>query len=433
MRRIFLVGLLAVMGIFLFSAGVRWGWFVAAERIPEPDPSEEEVQAPVQPEPEEEPEPEPEPEPQPEPDLRTVNLIAAGDITAHLPQITQAHIGDGKYDFSPSFEIIAPHLQAADLVVGNLETCQAGTEISFLGYQGYTGYPCFNAPIDLSVALKEAGFDLVATAHNHSMDRGLAGLKATLENIRSVGLTAFGTHLSEQERDTPVIAEVNGVNIGFLAYTFSTNVIPVPQGHEYAVNFIEDFHTLDPIIDEIGRATDAGADLVAVYMHWGPMYVTEPPPHLRDLARDLATAGADLILGGHPHVTQPMEWFHTEREDGSTRVSLATYSMGNFLSNQRYPANPTDLVQYGKILKIEITKDMDRDETWISDVGYDITWVHRLWGHRILSLSEVLAGDPSDFNLDPAQIEELRLGYLRHEQIIGKYGFFEGSPETRGD
>ncbi len=424
-RRITYLGgtLLLVMGLaFLLGAGA--GFFGGGDLTADPEPPEQEPS-----EPDPEPEPEPDPEPEPEPDIRSMTIISVGDITAHSPQINQAHVSDGEYDFSPSFEFIAPHLKRADLAVANFETCQAGPEITFLGYRGYTGFPCFNAPVELSEAVKEAGIDLVSTAHNHSMDRGLSGLKITLENLRGVGLTTYGTHMNEEEQMTPVIAEVDGIRVAFLSWTFSTNVIPVPEGHEYAVNFIENFHTVQPIIEEIQRARDAGADLVAVSMHWGAMYVTEPHPRLREIAAELARGGADLILGGHPHVVQPMEWLYNEQEDGSERPTLVTYSMGNFISNQHYPINPTDLVQYGKLLEFGITKDMDTGETWISSADYDITWVHREWRHRVLSLSEVLAGDPADFNLAEARVEELRDGFRRNVEIIEKYGFSEDAPE----
>ncbi|MFO8059668.1 MAG: CapA family protein [Bacillota bacterium] len=420
MRRTFFIGgllILVMAAAFFIGAGASLR--NSGDAVADPEPNDEpEIEEPV----------DPEPEPEPEPDIRSITLVAAGDITAHEPQITQAHAGDGTYDFSPTFEFITPYIQRGDLAVGNLETCQAGPEISFLDYQGYTGYPCFNAPIELSEALKEAGFDFVSTAHNHSMDRGLSGLKATLENIRAAGLTTFGTYLNQKEHDTPVISEVDGVKVAFLSYTFSTNVIPVPEGHEYAVNFIENFHTVEPITDEIDRARAAGADIVAISMHWGDMYVTEPQEHSRHVAAELAAAGADLILGGHPHVVQPIEWIYTEEEDGFQRPTMVTYSMGNFLSNQRYPNNPTDLVQYGNILEIEISKEMDSGRTWISDVNYEITWVHRDWRHRILPLSEVLAAEPSEFNLDAAQLEQLQQGHLRNEEIIEKYGFSDDAP-----
>lgn len=362
----------------------------------------------------------------PEPDLRTATMAVAGDITAHVPQIEQAHLGEGEYDFTPSFEIIAPYIQQADLAVGDLETSQAGPDISFWGYSGYTGYPLFNAPQELSVALAEAGFDALTIANNHTLDRGYDGLMETLSHVRSLGIETFGAYKSWEERNDPLIIEHDGIEIAFIAYTYGLNGIPIPEGHEYCVNKTANFDDITPIVEDIQAARDSGADLVAVFPHWGEMYVTEPQPQrLRQVAEELAAAGADLILGSHPHTLQPIEWFFNKEDDGPERATLAIYSLGNFISNQHYPHNPTPYVEYGILLDISITKNMDTEEAWISGVDYDITWVHRDWRHRILPLSEVLQGSPEDYNLSESRLEELGTWYQNNKEVVEKYGHRE--------
>jgi len=362
----------------------------------------------------------------PEPDLRTATMAVAGDITAHVPQIEQAHLGEGEYDFTPSFEIIAPYIQQADLAVGDLETSQAGPDISFWGYSGYTGYPLFNAPQELSVALAEAGFDALTIANNHTLDRGYDGLMETLSHVRSLEIETFGAYKSWEERNDPLIIEHDGIEIAFIAYTYGLNGIPIPEGHEYCVNKTANFDDITPIVEDIQAARDSGADLVAVFPHWGEMYVTEPQPQrLRQVAEELAAAGADLILGSHPHTLQPIEWFFNKEDDGPERATLAIYSLGNFISNQHYPHNPTPYVEYGILLDISITKNMDTEEAWISGVDYDITWVHRDWRHRILPLSEVLQGSPEDYNLSESRLEELGTWYQNNKEVVEKYGHRE--------
>ncbi len=362
----------------------------------------------------------------PEPDLRNATMVVAGDITAHVPQIEQAHLGEGEYDFTPSFEIIAPYIQQADLAVGDLETSQAGPDISFWGYSGYTGYPLFNAPQELSVALAEAGFDALTIANNHTLDRGYDGLMETLSHVRSLEIETFGAYKSWEERNDPLIIEHDGIEIAFIAYTYGLNGIPIPEGHEYCVNKTANFDDITPIVEDIQAARDSGADLVAVFPHWGEMYVTEPQPQrLRQVAEELAAAGADLILGSHPHTLQPIEWFFNKEDDGPERATLAIYSLGNFISNQHYPHNPTPYVEYGILLDISITKNMDTEEAWISGVDYDITWVHRDWRHRILPLSEVLQGSPEDYNLSESRLEELGTWYQNNKEVVEKYGHRE--------
>jgi len=364
---------------------------------------------------------------EPGPDLRSVNMVVVGNIFPHIPQIEQAHIGDGVYDFSPSFEFITPILQAADLAVGDLETSQAGPDISFLGFRGYTGFPQFNAPQELSVALRDAGIDLLTLGNNHALDRGLEGLMVTLDHLRSIGINTFGAYKSREERDTPLIIEKNGIKIAFIGYTFSTNGIPVPEGHEYCVNFAPGFMDIEPVITDIETARQNGADLVAVFPHWGDNeYAQEPQPQrLRQVAKELAAAGADLIIGGHPKFVQPIEWFFNDREDGTERATMAIYAQGTFLSNQHYPANISPLVEYGLLLDLDLTKNMDSGETWISGVDYELTWIHRNWRHRILPLSDVFIADPDEYNLTTAQVEELKLWHQRIVETVKAYGHSE--------
>lgn len=318
---------------------------------------------------------EPDQQPAPEPEYSNATLAAVGGMYPHRPVLNQARLDDGGYDFSPSFEFITPYFQAVDIAMVALETMQAGPDISAWGVSGYTGHAVdgiwtFNAPIQLSEALKEAGMNMYIAANNHSLDRGLKGLKATLENVRSLGFITTGAYLSPEERDAPDVVDINGIEVAFVTYTYGTNGLPLPPGHEYAVNISPFFEDIDPIIADIDSARAAGADLVAVVPHWGAEYVDTPSDHQRNVARQLAEAGADLILGQHSKLVQPLEWIYVENEDGTKRPTMVVYSLGNFYTNQHYlpPAIPTDLVEYGMLLNIELTKDMDSKETWISAV-----------------------------------------------------------------
>ena len=359
----------------------------------------------------------------PEPEIRTAALAAVGDIMGHLTQVEQARTtsADGRtvYDFRPSFDFIAPYLMEPDITVGNLETTLAGPE------RGYSGYPNFNTPVEMAANLKEVGFDLLATANNHSLDMGLSGLKTTVENIRAAGLKGFGTYLAPEERQQPLIVDVNGIRIAFTAYTKTTNGIPVPQGHGYAVKYIDNFYDPSAMLDEVAKARKAGADVVAVYIHWGFEYNFYPADYQRELAQRLADAGADLILGSHPHVIQPLEWVTVREGERAGKRALAAYSMGNFISNQYHwpPYIPTPAVQYGLLVNVELEKNMESGETVIADAGYEITWVYREWRHRILPVQEVLNRGPGEYNLTQAQFQTLQEGLAWMKGIVETYNF----------
>jgi len=360
-----------------------------------------------------------------EPDIRTVKLISAGNIMATETQISQAKIDENSYDFSPSFDFISPYLQEGDLVIGDLEVSQAGPDVSYGGYSGYTGWPLFNSPQELTDALYDAGINIFNLANNHVLDRGYDGLMNTIDHIRGMGAITIGAYKSSDEQEEILIIEKNGISIALIGYTYSTNGNYIPEGHEYIVNHTPEFLDISPIIEDIQTAIKKGADLVVVFAHWGAEHAHEPQPeYLRLRAEEMAQAGADLIIGGHPKWIQPLEWFFIESDDGSTRAALAAYSQGSFLTHQ-YAGDGYNEVysEYSILLDIDVTKDYHTGDTWISDVDYEICWVNRHWRHRVLPLSAVFAASPEQFQLNESQYERLKEISNFSKEVIELYGF----------
>ncbi|NLM23034.1 MAG: CapA family protein [Firmicutes bacterium] len=405
MRRKHLIGLVLLAMAIFFAAGYYLGvLFDNAEPKLPPDNGDENR--------------EPKEDEEPVPDIRTATIANVGAIYPHRPQIVQAHLGDGKYDFSPSFEIIAPLIKAADLAVVTFETAQAGPG------GGYTGYPTFNAPLELTKNLKDAGFDVFNTANNHIMDRGYEGLMKTIDHIRSHGLTVIGTYKSWEERNTPHVLDVNGIKVGFVSYTYNTNGFYPPAGHEYAINHIPNFETVQPVVEDIIKTRQAGADLVAVYMHWGEEYNHEPSARQKEIAQELAKAGADLIIGTHPHVLQPLDLITVEKDDGSEHRAVVINALGNFCTNQHLTDGvPTDLTRYGILATIELAKDMNSGEAWIADVNYEINICHIDWRHRVIPVSMILSNPPEKYNHSAARVETIKKQYDTLVQILERYNF----------
>lgn len=348
-----------------------------------------------------------EPPAPPEPVYAEARLIAVGDIMMHMPQTRSGYDPEtGTYSFHHFFTEVKEILSGGDWVIGNLETPLADGD-----KRGYTGYPEFNAPPELADALKEAGFTMLTTANNHSLDRRESGLIRTLENLRERELVPVGTHASPEERERMTIVTKNGIALAVLAYTYGTNGIPVPEGKAYLVNLIDE----ETIKQDIGKARAAGADVVAVALHFGNEYETMPSEEQKSLAHALLENGADLILGSHPHVLQPYDIVETTREDGSVKQGIILYSMGNFISNQdRYSIRnkPTDI---GAIFEIGLKKQMPEGPVEFTVVRAMPTYVHKYVAdgttkHRVLPLEAVLM-NKDDAWLTDQDYERLE-GYL---------------------
>ncbi|MFC4598020.1 CapA family protein [Cohnella hongkongensis] len=320
------------------------------------------------------PSPEASPQPPAEPEVREATLMAVGDIMVHMPQLPAYYDKPSdSYDLRPWFSQVMPVLEQGDWVVGNLETPIAGKDLKF------TGFPRFNAPDELAEAIKYAGIQLVSTANNHSLDRGVPGVQRTLSTVRKIGLVPYGTSESEADRRRSVIEERNGIRMGFLAYTYGTNGIPIPAGKEYAVNLIDP----DVIKREIAELREAGADVVTVSLHFGVEYQRMPNSDQTALAEELVKAGADLILGSHPHVVQPYEEIAVAAEesfDGAPRTGIVIYSLGNFISNQT-----GDWKDVGVIFSARVVKTVHPDGTAViewKEVTTEPTWVHIAWKNK---------------------------------------------------
>ncbi|MEK3881374.1 CapA family protein [Paenibacillus sp. PL2-23] len=342
------------------------------------------------------------PEPTPlQPEFAEAVWLGVGDVMSHTPQLPGAFDAElNRYDFNPFFEAVKPILGTGDWVMANLETPIAGADF------GYSGYPAFNAPIELAEALKHAGFNLLSTANNHSLDKGERGLLRTLEHLEQLGLQAVGTAASQEQADTPILSERNGITMGVLAYTYGTNGIPIPSGKPYLVNLIDEAK----MIGDIQRLRQAGADIITVALHFGHEYQTAPSEEQKRLARALAAGGADIIAGSHPHVVQPYEVVEAVDASGNARRALIIYSMGNFISNQR-----GDTKDYGVIFKVGFRKNITEGTTELMDVEAIPTWVHRYkpdrsYRYRVLPIERTLA-ERNDELLTTAIYEQLSIDY----------------------
>ena len=319
--------------------------------------------------------------PEPEHVVSTATILSTGDLLIHGGLINAANQGDGTYDFSYIFPYITEYVTAADFAVANLETTLAGTA------KPYQGNPMFNCPDDLVDAAKDAGFDMLLTASNHSYDSQQPGFERTIQTIREKGLQNLGTMLSADEPKY-VVQNINGIKIGMIAYTYEDSLGP---GNPPALNYnpmnaggydlINCFRHSDPdsLYNHLAVQMDLmkaeGAEAIVVYLHWGQEYKLEANASQKQIAQKLCDMGVDVIIGGHPHVVEPVELL-TSAEDPLHRT-VCLYSMGNTVSNQRL-GNLTSITtahtEDGVLFSITFSKYSD-GTVYLEDVNLMPIWV----------------------------------------------------------
>ncbi len=347
-----------------------------------------------------------EPEPEPVPQSTEILIAAVGDIMVHSTQIRAQHDGEsGKYDFTNNFQFVKPYISNAHLALANLETTFAGKS------RGYSGYPMFNSPDYLADALKDTGFDVISTANNHSIDTGKEGLIRTVEVLQERGLEVAGTRSSESQSGF-LIKNVEDIKVGISAYTYETprqggfralNGIPMSKELEKLVdsfcydNLEEDLAKMEK---RVNKKKEQGAELIVFYLHWGTEYQRKANSYQEKIARALHQYGVDIIFGSHPHVLQPVDFLDCG-EGG--KQTLVIYSMGNFISNQRYETLGNRYTEDGIIFYVTVKKDFASEQVTIEQVSYTPTWVNRYreqgeWTYEILPLSHVLESKP-DYNI----------------------------------
>lgn len=276
--------------------------------------------------------PEPTPTPFPEYDI---TLMAVGDNLMHMGVVYTGKQADGSLDYSCLYEGIADFLERADIKIINQETILGGNE------RGFSGFPHFNSPTEVGDAIAKAGFNVVLHASNHAADQGVEGLIACADFWgKYPDVLVTGIHGDKEEAGEIPLLTIEGITFAILNYTYGPNMEIVPKDLEGHLELLcsydtdtnrLDFTTLNPqVIADIERAKEL-ADIVIVCPHWGTEYVTEPSGYQQKFALEMTGAGADLIIGTHPHVVQPVEWITAENGN----KALCFYSLGNYVSTQK--------------------------------------------------------------------------------------------------
>ena len=293
-------------------------------------------------------------------DAPEYKIIMVGDILLHTPVEESCLQPDGSYDYDSLFSHTKEEIAAADLALVNQEVIIGGADL------GISGYPCFNADYSLCDSLVGAGFDVICHATNHAMDKGRKGLincaKYWKENYPQI--TVLGIHDTADTSTScgaePVILDLPDMKIAVLNYTYGTNGIPLPDDMPYAVDLLDE----EQVAADIRRAEEL-ADFTIVCPHWGTEYRLTPDASQEKWTKVFAENGADLVLGTHPHVIEPIEWVTDEERD---HEMLVYYSLGNFVNWTSGTGEGVANRMVGGMAEVTLTKN-DNGELEIADYG----------------------------------------------------------------
>ncbi len=342
--------------------------------------------------------------------LRSAHIRVVGDVMFHQTQLDFAKKSNGTYDFDDQFAYIKDSLSDADFTIANLETT-VGKHKNV----AYSGYPQFNTPEVVLQTLKESGIDFFTMANNHMLDRWFEGLVNDVDLVEEYGFDHVGAYRTKKERNTPVVYEVNGIKIGFVAYTHATNNME-NHSNEAAVEYGVPYLYQADIAGDIKKLRDAGAEVVIALPHWGTENVNTPDETQRQYAKKLASAGADIILGSHSHMVQPMELVEGTDANGIDRQVFIIYSMGNFISSMT-----TKYTDCGIILDFTIQEQTDGTFR-VEDIGYVPVYVWKQNGvFAVISSAKYLDKKPDGMN--SSQYTQMVKTYHQMVDRLGTDGF----------
>ena len=345
-----------------------------------------------------------------------LSLYFGGDAMQHKSQLEDAK-KDTIHDYSQYFKGVEKDIQAADIAVINLETP--------IGVTPYSGYPNFSAPIAYAQSLKDAGFNVFLTSNNHAVDKGKKGIGTTIAALDTLQVLHTGTFVDEEERLTyyPLMIMKNGIRVAMLNYTYATNDIAVPSP-----NIVNPIDTA-MIRKDIEDAKKLQADIIIANMHWGIEYKLDNNKEQERLAKFLIDNGVRIVMGGHPHVVQPVSI--KQDKDGAIE-NIIVYSLGNYISGMR-----TIDTAGGMSVLIQLHKK-DNGEIVIEDFDYDLVWTYKpliagkFSNFQLLKVSDYLYTEEGKSFLGN-NYKDMETFAIHATQAIEKNGVHKKSPILRAD
>ena len=362
--------------------------------------------------------------------VSSATISSQGDLLMHKPVIETCVDKNGKYDFSSIFRYVKDYVAGYDYAVANFETTLGGPNYP------YQGNPSFNTPDSFADTLVATGYDMMLTANNHCADTTASGVVRTVEQLRSRNLATVGTQKDSSEQDFMVV-EINGIRLGITCYTYATdetddgrpslnrNSFLTKSGivNYFMENKLDRFY--GEVKTQISGMRQQGVDAILFYIHWGVEYETTENEAQNKIAQKLCDLGVDVIIGGHPHVVQPMELLQSTQDP--THRTVCIYSLGNVVSNQREGIDESfagGFTEDGAIFNVTFEKYSDGTVA-IANVDVLPTWVnmHTTNGvkeYNVLPLDMRKESQWKDmFHINDATAKKAKESYDRTMKIVG--------------
>lgn len=309
--------------------------------------------------------------PTPVPEKKTITIAAAG--TVYAPKAIRETVEEnGTADFTPVFAGIANVLSTADLAIATLETTMAG---------GERGYDNYNTPAQLLDALRACGVDLISLATERMLDKGYEGLSVTMQEIVSRGLSYAG--VTQDGEHTASIMRIGGVQVAILAYSYGLSDEGEKTTNGDAHSMLAPLE-IERVRSDIAQARHDGANVIIVLPHWGTKNKLETPEVIRQMAHELALAGADVILGTHPNVPQGIERIETTRADGLDYETIVCYSLGSLLTDARTAENTASIAVSIAITYDPVTRKVTLGDTQVTPLYIAKTKIEDRAAYRVV-------------------------------------------------
>ena len=366
--------------------------------------------------------------PEPEHVVATASIASQGDLLMHGGVIRSGAQGNGTYDFESVFRYVKEYVSGYDLALANLETTFGGDA------NPYQGWPLFNVPDAFGDSIVEAGYDLLLTSNNHCYDTLMAGFKRTIEVSRDKGLMVLGSRLTEEEPNYAVV-DLNGIKVGMVSYTYTTSMSGgkpslngnSPVENPALINYFS-YTNLDKFYSEmtdiLEKMKSEGAEATILFIHWGTEYEIVENNYQDTIAQKICDLGVDVIVGGHPHVVQPVELLSSAVNPEHKTVCI--YSLGNAVSNQRISEMrlKTGHTEDGVLFAVTFEKYSD-GTVYLASAEVLPTWVNLSsvngkLEYNILPLDDSRREEwKENFNLTDTLLKNCEDSYDRTMAIVG--------------